>query len=86
VAADEMDACTGDSDGESEGELDADDLGGGEGGECEKATVPIAPAPAEEKPTSAPMGNMMRASHLGRSVVAQAILAGLKRRKDARRR
>jgi hypothetical protein len=33
VAADEMDACTGDSDGESEGELDADDLGGGEGGE-----------------------------------------------------
>ena len=43
-----------------------------------KATVPSAPAPEEEKPTSAAMGKVIKAIHLGRSAAGRVMASGRK--------
>ena len=55
-----------------EGEVGPHDPRGVERGETEQATVPSAPAPEDEKPTSAPTGNIARASQ-PRTLLATAL-------------
>ena len=52
------------------GQISADDFGGGMKVVESKATDPSAPAPAEEKPTSSPTGNMSPANQCLRSRLA----------------